>query len=49
MTTMPDGRIAVDVQQIVRDNEGNLLADQMVHHVYTLRDGLIERMDVRAL
>ena len=26
---------------------GNLLADNRVQHVYTLRDGLVERMDVR--
>jgi hypothetical protein len=49
MTTMPDGRIAVEVHQMVRDKEGNLLADGMVQHVDTLRDGLIERMDARAL
>ncbi len=41
------GRIVVDVHQVVRDTAGALISDQNVQHVYTLRDGLIERMDVR--
>jgi ketosteroid isomerase-like protein len=41
-----DGRVVVDVHQVVRDTNGNLLADQRVQHVYTIRDGLVERMDV---
>jgi hypothetical protein len=31
---------------VVRDREGKLLADTMVRHVYSLRDGLIERMEI---
>jgi hypothetical protein len=42
-----DGRIVVDVDQVVRDLDGALLAEQRVRHVYTLRDGLIARMDIR--
>jgi hypothetical protein len=42
-----EGRIVVDVHQVVRDTAGELISDQNVQHVYTLRDGLIERMDVR--
>jgi ketosteroid isomerase-like protein len=41
-----DGRIAVDVHQVVRSLDGELLADRRVVHVYALRDGLVERMDV---
>ncbi|MGH2981956.1 MAG: nuclear transport factor 2 family protein [Solirubrobacterales bacterium] len=41
------GRIVVVVHQVVHDSEGKLLADQQVEHVYTLRDGLVERMDIR--
>jgi ketosteroid isomerase-like protein len=41
-----DGRMAVEVHQVVRDREGKLLADAMVRHVYTLRGGLIERMEI---
>jgi hypothetical protein len=41
-----DGRIVVDVHQIVRDLEGTLVSDGRVRHVYTFRDGLVERMDI---
>jgi ketosteroid isomerase-like protein len=42
-----DGRIAVDVHQVVHDLSGKLLADQMVQHVYEIRDGLIQSMEIR--
>jgi hypothetical protein len=41
------GRIVVDVHQVVRDLDGGLIADQRVQHVYTIDDGLIVRMDIR--
>ena len=41
------GRIAVSVHQVVRDLSGNVLFDRMVEHVYTLKDGLIQSMDIR--
>jgi ketosteroid isomerase-like protein len=41
-----DGRLVVDVHQVVRSADGELLADQVVRHVYTLRDGLIARMEI---
>ena len=41
-----DGRMRVEVHQVVRDREGKLLVDTMVWHVYTLRGGLIERMEI---
>ena len=40
------GRIIVHVHQVVRDLTGNVLVDQMVRHEYSLRDGLIERMNI---
>ena len=40
------GRIVVDVHQVVRDLAGNLLADRMVQHVYTMRDGLVLGMEI---
>jgi hypothetical protein len=46
IATDESGRIVVDVHQIVRDLTGVLLSDRMVQHVYTLRDGLIQRMDI---
>ena len=42
----PDGRIAVTVHQVVRAPGGDVLSDGDVLHVYALRDGLVERMDV---
>jgi ketosteroid isomerase-like protein len=42
-----EGRIVVDVHQTVRDLAGNLISEQDVQHVYTVRDGLIARMDIR--
>ena len=41
-----DGSLAVAVRQVVRSPGGELLADSEVIHVYRLRDGLIDRMDV---
>ncbi len=41
------GDWVVEVHQVVRDMSGKTLADQMVQHVYTIKDGLIERMDIR--
>src|SRR3954452_19021383 len=46
-TEEESGRIAVDVHQVVRDLAGQVLFDRMVQHVYTLRDGLIQSMDIR--
>lgn len=44
-TSQPD-RAIVQVHQVVHDPAGNLLADSVVHHVYTFHDGLIERMEI---
>jgi hypothetical protein len=45
-TARDDGRIAVDVHQVVRSPAGDVLSDGPVVHVYALRDGLVARMDV---
>jgi hypothetical protein len=42
-----DGRIIVDVHQVVRDLQGTVLVDRMVQHVYQICDGMILRMDIR--
>jgi ketosteroid isomerase-like protein len=42
-----DGRVAIDVHQVVRDTSGKLVVDQMVQHVYEFRDGLIQGMEIR--
>jgi len=41
-----DGTLEVDVDQLVKDLEGNVLFDGKVKHVYTIKDGLIHQMDV---
>jgi hypothetical protein len=41
------GRTIVEVHQVVRDLAGGILVDQVVHHVYSIDDGLIERMEIR--
>ena len=41
------GRIVVDVHQVVRDLAGDVIADEHVQHIYTLSSGLITRMDIR--
>jgi hypothetical protein len=41
------GRIVVDVHQVVRDLDGAVIADQRLQHVVTISAGLIARMDIR--
>lgn len=48
-TTEADGRIAVDVHQVVHDKSGKLLVDHVVQHVYDIRGGLIRSMEIRNL
>jgi|SRR5215208_3641685 len=40
------GRIVVDVHQVVRDRTGNVIADEIVQHVYLIEDGLIRNMKI---
>ncbi|HKE81118.1 MAG TPA: nuclear transport factor 2 family protein [Solirubrobacteraceae bacterium] len=43
----PDGTIAVDVRQVVKDLDGVVVSEGRVVHVYEFRpDGLVARMDV---
>jgi hypothetical protein len=39
--------VAVEVHQVVRDLDGNLMSDGHVQHVYTFRNGLVSRMEIR--
>jgi ketosteroid isomerase-like protein len=41
------GEIVVKVHQVVRDREGGLLADTFVIHAFKIRNGLIQRFDIR--
>jgi len=47
--TVSGDRVAVTVHQVVRDLEGNVMSDGRTRHVYTLRDGLVARMDIVSL
>src|ERR1700731_3177522 len=39
----PDGKIVVEVHQIVRNLQGNVLLDQMVGHIFSIENGLVKR------
>jgi ketosteroid isomerase-like protein len=43
-----DGRVAVEVHQVVHDKSGKLLVDQMIEHVYEIRSGRIQSMEIRS-
>jgi ketosteroid isomerase-like protein len=43
----PDGRIDVTVHQVVKNLDGDLLQDATVHHVYRMRGGQVEHMEIR--
>jgi ketosteroid isomerase-like protein len=45
--TREGGRIVVDVHQVARDKNGKLVVDQMVRHVYEIRDELIQSMEIQ--
>ncbi len=42
-----NGKVVVEVHQIVRDLQGKLLADQMVGHIFQIENGLVRRFDIR--
>jgi hypothetical protein len=44
----PEGQVVVDVHQLVRDLNGNLLTDKMVSHVFRIENGLIKRFDIQS-
>lgn len=46
-TKEADGRIAIDVHQVVHDKSGKIVVDQMIQHVYEFRGGLIQSMEIR--
>jgi len=41
-----NGTLAVEVDQLVKDLEGNILFDGKVTHVYAISDGLLQQMDI---
>lgn len=47
--TDDSGRIRVLVHQVVRDLDGNVLADEQVCHRFTMEGDLIAKMDIPSL
>ncbi len=45
--TLDDGRVAVEVHQVVKSLSGELLREQVVQHVYRIEDGLVKDMEIR--
>lgn len=46
ITERPDGKVEVEVDQLVKDLEGKILFTGKVKHVYAIKDGLFYSMDV---
>lgn len=42
-----NGEVFVKAHQVVRDLDADLLADKLVTHVFQMRNGLIQRFDIR--
>jgi ketosteroid isomerase-like protein len=42
-----NGKVVVDVHQVVRDLSGTVLLDRTVQHAYLIKGGLIVRMEIR--
>jgi ketosteroid isomerase-like protein len=47
VTHTDDGRVAVDVHQVVRDLAGHVLKEEDVRHIYSFEDGLITSMEIQ--
>jgi hypothetical protein len=45
-TALSDGRVAVDVHQVVRGLDGAVIAEGRVRHVYVFAGDLVARMDL---
>ncbi len=45
-TALPDGRIAVDTNRIVRNLSGQIWSDSHVRQIFTLRGDKVARLDV---
>lgn len=46
MTVSADGRVIVRVEQQIRQPDGEVVHAGAVQHTYTMRDGLVARMDI---
>jgi hypothetical protein len=48
MIERPDGTLEIQVHQQVKDLKYMTLFDGMVKHIYTLKEGLLRRMDIQS-
>jgi len=46
ITDLDASTTEVKVHQVVRNLEGDIISEQTVLHIYTIANGLIERMDI---
>jgi ketosteroid isomerase-like protein len=46
VTQRDDGRVDVEVHQVVRNLDGELIADSVVHHLYSFEGHAITRMEI---
>jgi hypothetical protein len=44
---LENGRTVVEVRQVIRSLDGDILSDKIVQRIYQMREGLITRMDIR--
>ena len=41
-----DGATIVEVHQVVRDLQGQVLLDEVIHHSFSVKDGRVQRFDI---
>ena len=46
-SALDDGRVVVEVRQIIRSKAGEPISDRRVRHIYTMSNGLVSRMDIQ--
>ena len=46
-STSSEGEVVVEVHQVVRDLQGNVMVDKMVGHIFQVENGLVKRFDIR--
>jgi ketosteroid isomerase-like protein len=46
VTPAADGTSVVEVHQIVRDLQGQVLLDEVIHHAFRVNDGKVVRFDI---
>jgi len=46
-STDDSNRTVVDVHSVVRDKDGNIIADEIIQHIYVIEEGLIRSMEIR--